>query len=236
MQILDGRFIYSASDLNNYLECVHLTELERQYARGERLRPARSETVEIIAQKGLTHERDYLERLRSEFGDIREIANTGSSLEALARAASETAAAMERGVPVIYQGTFFDGQFLGKSDFLLRVATPSARWDWSYEVADTKLALHDKPSFVVQLAHYSEHVARVQGTAPEHMHVVRGNGEQSTFRYHDFAAYYRRLKASFLRERDGADSYPVPCLHCAICDWNETCEQQRQDDDHLSLV
>ncbi|MGH7755790.1 MAG: TM0106 family RecB-like putative nuclease, partial [Vulcanimicrobiaceae bacterium] len=236
MQVLDGRFIYSATDLNNYLECEHLVALERQVALAELTRLDRNPTVELIAEKGLAHERDYLERLRSEHEEVVEIAQAENSIDAIERAEAATAAAMERGAPVIYQGTFFDGTFLGKSDFLLRTNRPNKRWNWSYEVADTKLALHDKPYFIIQLCHYSEQLARVQGSVPEHMYVVLGNGERRRFRVDDFSAYYRHLKAAFLRTGAGGDAYPFKCAHCGICDWSPACERRRADDDHLSLV
>ncbi len=237
MQVQNGRFIYSATDLNNYLECRHLVSLGRQLALGElRSRPERNATVALIAEKGLAHEEAYLERLRGEHPDLVEIDQSDSSLAGIERATAETIAAMERGAPVIYQGTFFDGTFLGKSDFLIRVQTSAVRWPWSYEVVDTKLALHDKPYFIVQLCHYSEHVARVQGTKPKAMYVVLGNGERKRFAVEDYAAYYRRLKASFLRNGVTGDAYPFECEHCAICDWAPACKQKRQDDDHLSLV
>src|SRR5579872_3696002 len=235
MQYLGGRVVYSATDLYNYLECGHLIALERQVALGQLGRPERDPQAALVADKGLLHEQRYLEALRGEH-EIVEIEQAENTREAIERAAAETIAAMERGDHVIYQGTFFDGEFLGRTDFLLRVETPSERWPWSYEVADTKLSLHDKPYFIIQLCHYSEHVARVQGRTPEHMHIVLGDLKQKRFRVDDFAAYYRHLKASFLSSGARADAYPFKCEHCNICDWSARCEQQRLDDDHLSIV
>ncbi len=235
MQYLDGRVVYSATDLYNYLECGHLVALERQVALGKLGRPERDPQSALVADKGLQHERRYLESLRAEF-EVVEIEQAESSRESIERAATDTIAAMARGAQVIYQGTFFDGAFLGRTDFLLRVETPSGQWPWSYEVADTKLSLHDKPYFIIQLCHYSEHVARVQESAPERMHIVLGDLKQKHFRIDDFAAYYRHLKASFLRNAASSDVYPFKCEHCAICDWSPRCEQQRADDDHLSIV
>jgi predicted RecB family nuclease len=235
MQYLGGRVVYSATDLYNYLECGHLVALERQVALGNLGRPERDPQSALVADKGLLHERRYLEALRGDHAIV-EIEQAENTREAVERAAAETIAAMERGDHVIYQGTFFDGEFLGRTDFLLRVETPSARWAWSYEVADTKLSLHDKPYFIIQLCHYSEHVGRVQGRAPERMHIVLGDLKQKHFRVDDFAAYYRHLKASFLSSGASSDAYPFKCEHCNICDWAPRCEQQRADDDHLSIV
>ncbi len=79
-----------------------------------------------------------------------------------------TRQAMRDGVDVIYQGALRSGQWHGYSDFLLRVAMPSKLGDYSYEVADTKLARTAKPKHVVQLCVYSELVAREQGVRPKH--------------------------------------------------------------------
>ncbi len=236
MYLLDGHFVYSATDLNNYLECGHLVSLERSVARGTRPRPERDETVALIAAKGLLHEQEFLADIRANYDDVVEIVPQGYSRAALLQAEAETLAAMARGVSAIYQGTFFDGTFLGKSDFLLRVETPCANWPWSYEVADTKLALHEKPYFIVQLCHYSEHLHRLQGSAPKAMHVVLGNGMQKSFRYDDFSAYYRHLKASFLNVDTADSTYPYTVSHCAICHWSNACRERLERDDHLSLV
>ncbi len=235
MQFLGGRIVYSATDLNNFLECGHLVALERQVALGKLRRPDRDPTMALIAEKGLLHEQRYLELLRSR-GEVVEIQQAENTLPAIERAAAETIAAMERGASAIYQGTFFNGEFLGRTDFLLRVETPSGRWGWSYEVADTKLSLHERPYFIIQLCHYSEHVARVQALPPARMHVILGDGEKKSYRVDDYSAYYRHLKQTFLSEGIDADVYPFKCDHCRICDWSPRCEQQRADDDHLSLV
>jgi predicted RecB family nuclease len=236
MQVLDGRYVYSATDLNNYLECGHLVARERAVALGEADRPEKDPTVELIALKGLEHERHYLELLRERRPGLVEIDGNTLGTAAIERAAADTIRAMAGGAAAIYQATFYDGTFLGKADFLLRVERPSALWAWSYEVADTKLALQNKPYFIIQLSHYSEHIARVQGTTPEFMHVVLGNGTPRSFRVDDFAAYYRHLKASFLERGAASDVYPLPVPHCDICSWSGECGKRRRADDHLTLV
>ena len=83
---------------------------------------------------------------------------------------------MRRGVDVVYQGTFFDGGWGGQADFLLRVDTPSGFGDWSYEIADTKLARKLKVAALLQMATYAERLTVLQGVAPEWIHVVTGDG------------------------------------------------------------
>ncbi len=241
MQIIDGRFIYSASDLNNYLECAHLTTLDRRAALREIAIPEKDEYAELLSRKGEQHEKHYLEIQRQADGDglVDLTSDVSQTVESLHEAEARTIEAMASGAKMIYQATFFDGTFRGHADFLQRVDRPCAHWPWSYEAVDTKLALHVKPYYIIQLCNYSEHLTRVQGAAPEKMHIVLGNGELKSFRLDDYDAYYRHIKASFLAgaERHGAlQTYPVEIKHCGICRWSDVCERQRADDDHLTLV
>ncbi|MBC5815877.1 MAG: TM0106 family RecB-like putative nuclease [Candidatus Eremiobacteraeota bacterium] len=236
MQLLDGRLIYSATDLNNFLECEHLIELERLVALGARERPAKSAQAELIASKGIEHEARHLQRLQTQFDDVVTIEVPGENTpENLKSAADATARAMQAGARIIYQGVFFDGTWLGKSDFLLRVETPSAKWAWSYEVADTKLALHTKPYFIIQLCFYSEQLAAIQGTLPAQMHVILGDGREENHRVEHYRAYYRRLRQRF-ESSTKRETYPLKVQHCDVCAWDPVCKQRREDDDHLSLV
>ncbi len=236
MQLLDGQLIFSATDLIDYLACAHLVSLERDVAQGKRVHPETLPGTTLVAAKGERHELLHLARLRGEQRDIVELLHAGHSLAALTDAAEQTIEAMQRGAAVIYQATFFDGQFSGRADFLIRVDRASRNWPWSYEVVDTKLALSEKPALVMQLCHYSEHLGRICGTEPVWMHVVLGDGTERRFRVNDFSAYYRHCKASFLSSAQSLDAYPIPCSHCATCEWSSRCEQRRRDDDHLSLV
>ena len=241
MQLLDGRLTFSATDLNNFLECEQLVDLERRAALGELTRPPKSAQAELIAGKGNEHEERHLRRLQADYGDVVTIKTGENSAQHLRDAADATAAAMKRGARIIYQGVFYDGTWLGKSDFLLRVETPSEKWPWSYEVADTKLALHTKPYFIIQLSFYSEQVATIQGTQPVHMHVILGDGRRESHRVDDYRAYYHHLKSRFASSTGiavsaGAPTYPWKVSHCDVCAWDARCKKRRDDDDHLSLV
>ena len=57
----------SPSDLNNFLECEHLTALELDVARGELERPlVDNSQAELIRRKGEEHEAAYLAELRAQ--------------------------------------------------------------------------------------------------------------------------------------------------------------------------
>lgn len=248
MQRIDGQWIYSATDLNHFLECRRLTELNTLVQMDRHARPADDdEQAQLIRDKGRAHEEAYLARLHAEHdGDVVRIAPPANTLEAYRQAEASTIEAMRSGARVIYQATFFDGRFIGHADFLQRVETPAPALGlpWSYEAADTKLALSTKPYFLIQLCNYSEHLQRVQGVMPRYGSIVFGDGERLAYKLHDYLAYYRRVKQRFLHFADSfategraqPSTYPLRCEHCAVCPWNEECTNKRRDDDHLSLI
>jgi predicted RecB family nuclease len=240
MELVDGTLVFSATDLINHLECPHLTHLDTEVALGRlRLSETRSDTTELVARKGDEHEQTYLAQLRSDGREVVEIKSQQPGLEGTREGTKQTVEAMKAGAEVIYQGVLFDGvRWRGYSDFLHRVERPSALGDFSYEVADTKLARRVKPYFLLQLCFYSELVEAIQGVAPERMHVVLGTRESQTFRVAEFAAYYRSVKHGFESEIDAgtAGTYPEPVEHCGVCRWEEHCAARREEDEHLSLV
>jgi len=240
MQQVNGDLIVAASDLNDYLACRHLTALNLAYAREDRsVEPLRSPTADLIARKGDEHEAAFLQSLKDEGRQVVEIPMPDRTLEGLRGAAAATEEAMRAGTDVIYQGTFFHNDLRGHTDFLFRVDRRSELGDWSYEVADTKLARRAKPYFVLQLCFYSELLHAVQGgEPPERIHVILGTNEQHSFRLVEFAAYFRHVRDRFIAElrQDDWDTYPIPVEHCSICRWHDACDARWLADDHLSLV
>ena len=241
MYVLDEQLILSPSDLNGFVECRHLTQLDLAYARGDStLVPGEADPIaHLVATKGDEHERAYLEKLRADRREVVEIPEpVDRSSEALVATADATAAAMGAGADVIYQATFFQPPFRGHADFLFKVDGPSTLGGWSYEVADAKLARRAKPYFLIQLCFYSELLQAVQGgDPPEHVHVILGDGRLESFRLAEFSAYFRRVRERFLATLgEGVQTYPEPVSHCAICRWKDHCDEQRVADDHLSLV
>ncbi|HEX4520586.1 MAG TPA: TM0106 family RecB-like putative nuclease [Gaiellaceae bacterium] len=229
MQRRDGSIHFSPSDLNAFLECEHLTQLELMVARHEIERPTdENPQADLVKRKGDEHEAAYLAALLAEGRAVVTIPFGDFDFEA---AAAVTEAAMRAGADVIYQACFVNGAWRGFADFVER--QPDGR----YEVVDTKLARHSKPAYVLQLCFYSEQVGRIQASMPEHMHVVTGAGERESHRVDDFLAYYRRVRERFVAAVEaGIDVYPVPVSYCGRCDFLARCEARWLADDHLSLV
>ena len=236
MRQYNGTLIHSATDLINFVECPHLTRIDLEVARGGlHLEPSRTDSSELVAAKGEEHERAYLEALVAENKEVVTIAADGAvDLEA---ARERTVEAMRAGAEVIFQCALFDGTWAGYADFLERVDRPSDLGNWSYEVADTKLARKVKPYFLLQLCFYTELLTEIQGPIPQQMHVVLGTGERASFTPAEFLAYHRRVKERYLGEIAAmAATYPHFTDHCGLCRWSEHCDAQRVADDYLGLV
>ncbi|UOY01868.1 TM0106 family RecB-like putative nuclease [Blastococcus sp. PRF04-17] len=238
MQRLDGRLALSPTDLTHHQECRHLTRLDLGVAAGEWSAPdaETSEELQFVFDRGLEHEKKYLATLAAEGRSIVEIPG-GSGADGRRRAEEQTVEAMRRGVDVVYQGTFFDGAWGGQADFLLKVPGRSSFGDWSYEIADTKLARKVKVAALLQMATYAERLTELQGVAPEFVHVVTGDGESRPWRLTDVAAYARRARArleTFVAAPPATE--PSPIGYCEQCRWASRCNTELRDADDLGLV
>ena len=246
MQIVDGNLVYSATDLVGFLECGHLTSLERAAVSGHLKRPVREDPVlDRITQRGQLHEERFLEALEADGVEVvRFDQDPGLPFgQRLAEGRDLTLDAMRAGADVIYQAVLFDGKRLGSADFLRRIPQPSGLGDWSYEVWDTKLARHAKASAVLQLCLYSELLSEIQGRAPAQMHLALGGVQRETvsFRFADYAAYHRLVAREFEATLNGTPVYPPatapePVEHCAVCRWSGECSAWWRAQDDLSLV
>jgi len=237
MRLHDGSLQLSAGDLANHLACRHKTTLERAHAEGARARPVRHDpAVERLQARGLAHERAYVEHLRSLGQEVVELRDV-EGRDALHR----TQQAMRAGAEVIVQAALGDGTWSGRADLLLREPGKSDLGDWIYEVADTKLARETRGTSLLQLCVYADLLRPLQGVPAPRMHVVKPGQDfpRDTFRFEDFAAYYRSVRERLvraLRATGKPDTYPVPVEHCDVCAWWPVCRKRREDDDHLSLV
>jgi predicted RecB family nuclease len=230
----DGGLVVSPTDLTNFLACRHLTQLDLAVALGELGAPVEDdEALAVLRERGLAHERAYLDRLRAEGRSIVEIDTAD-----LRTGERETVGAMRAGVDVIYQATFFDGVWRGHADFLeKRVDRPSDLGPWSYDIADTKLARRVKVAALLQMATYAERLAVLQGRPPELLVVITGDGTRRPHRLSDCGSYARKVRHELLAAlRARVVAYPERVRHCPQCKWDARCTARRVADDHVSLV
>lgn len=228
----------SASDLVGHLNCAHLSALDLQVATGALEKPEYYDPLlEILRERGFRHEQDYINYLKSKGFEISNIEGEGINDDTV----NATLNAMREGKDIIVQAALRQGRWTGRADVLMRVSVPSALGDWSYEVIDTKLARETKGGSVLQLCLYADLLSHMQGFAPEKIYIISpwADFEPQSFRYPEYAAYFRWVKRSAelaAEENKNYKTYPDPKAHCDICRWSPDCEKKRRVDDHLCLV
>ncbi|MGG7510670.1 TM0106 family RecB-like putative nuclease [Plantibacter sp. YIM 135249] len=226
MFLLDGQPVTSASDLSNasYCEFAFLRGIDAKLGHIDRLDEVPDEMLQRTSALGDQHELRVLQRYRDEFGDgVVELERPSvRDAEALAQAVEDTLAAFRSSAPVVFQGAFFDGSFIGFADFIIR------RPDGSHRVQDTKLARSPRVTALLQLAAYVEQLHAAGIPTDDHVDLLLGDDTTSTHAVADILPVYRRRRARLMRivqERiDAATAvewgdprYSV-CGHCAHCE------------------
>jgi uncharacterized protein len=228
--------MFSATDIASFLACPHTATLARAESKNQITKPFfANPSVDLLQKLGLEHEQRYLRKLVDQDGlVIAQIDINGRWEDAVA----ETVWALREGVDAVYQATFLDGQWGGRSDFLVQVNKPSDLGKWSYEVVETKLARSTKATALIQLCFYSDFLARIQGVEPQWMHVMLGRAPNpEPFQVQRYIAYFRKVRREFEQSwKLDVSTYPEPTEHCEVCSWFPICDKRRREDDHLSLV
>ena len=135
MDLRGDKPLFYATDLTNFIGCRHLTVLERLAAHKLAKRPFFDDPMlEILRERGLAHEQEYVRRLARSGKTIVEITRSSS------KAFDETLAAMREGADVVVQARLEHESWAGWADVLLRVEGESRFGSWRYEPVETKLA------------------------------------------------------------------------------------------------
>ncbi|HEY8588250.1 MAG TPA: TM0106 family RecB-like putative nuclease [Naasia sp.] len=227
---------YSASDLTNAVKCewALMRLLDAKLGRIPVVEEPEDAMLLRASELGNLHEARTLEAFREKFGEhtagtpggVAEIGRPEPSTDATAlRAAmTETVAAMRAGADVVFQGTFYDGRFVGFADFLVRAEEDGRT---VYEVYDTKLARKAKISALLQLAAYALQLQSLGIPVGQKVHLLLGDGSTSTHRLDEILPVYTDRMARLLRMIDDrvADTGPLPwgadgytaCGRCAAC-------------------
>lgn len=242
MRLVEGQLRLTASDYANFLACRHLTRLNLAATHGlVSPRTIHDVGAEALAARGLDHEAHVLRGFRQRGWAVEELGTPDRDRK---REAAATAEAVRLGVEVIYQGTLLVKDRLGLPDFLVRgdlLGSPIGDQP-TYEVVEAKLARTAKARAVLQTTFYSALIGEIQGRPPEYMHLALGGEAFHRLRVADHAAYCRQV-GDLLDDFVAAgaafppvDTYPEPVEHCAMCRWRTLCQQQRREDDDLSLI
>ncbi|KQP57457.1 bifunctional RecB family nuclease/DEAD/DEAH box helicase [Agreia sp. Leaf283] len=225
MFLLDGTVVYSASDLTAAAACewALMRRLDAKLGRIDAVVEAEDDMLRRTATLGDLHELATLERLR-EAGGVVEIERP--AIDQVAVAAEQTLDALRSGAAVVFQGAFFDGRFLGYSDFLVRDGVDQNDSP-AYSVYDTKLARKAKITALLQLAAYADQLQQNGIPTSETVHLILGTGKTTSHRLRDILPVYRRRRARLQQLVDDrvADSEATPwgdprytaCGRCAAC-------------------
>lgn len=230
----DGSYLFSPTDLVNFLGCSHSTVLDIRSFSENIKEDEVSESDKLLRRKGDEHESAYLESLKKEGKRVAEIPKDVP----LAERSRMTKEAMRKGADVVFQAALLSDNWGGYADFLVKTASPSALGQFSYEATDTKLARHARAKHLIQLGVYSSLLGIRQEKLPDQAHLVLGDNSTASFPVNDFTSYVRHAmqRLEDFAASPPAESYPEPCTHCTSCHWKDTCATKWNDDDHLSLV
>ncbi|UKA55407.1 TM0106 family RecB-like putative nuclease [Arthrobacter sp. FW305-BF8] len=251
--------VFSASDLVAASECEYRTLriLDEKLGRSPKADFPPDEMQARAGKLGDLHEHKVLASLIDEHGPWDPARGTGvycvergtTDRADLANKARETAAALRTGADVVFQATFFDGEFLGYADFLVREGAASPGSDVPggdsgaprYAVWDTKLARHAKVGALLQLAAYGDQLISLGLEPAPRVTLVLGNMERSSHSLADLLPVYRERRARFRdltaahRHAEAQVAWQQPGVtYCGRCDY--CAEQVTQHRDLLMVA
>ncbi|HEY8700740.1 MAG TPA: TM0106 family RecB-like putative nuclease [Arthrobacter sp.] len=246
--------VFSASDLVAASECEYRTLriLDEKLGRSPKANFPDDEMQRRAGELGDKHEAKVLAGLVRQYGSWD--ASRGAGVYSIERGENvradllakqaETELALRAGADVVFQATFFDGEFLGYADFIVNEAAGTGN-PGRYEVWDSKLARHAKVGALLQLAAYGDQLIGLGLEPSPKVTLVLGalvDGEyvRSVHSLTDLLPVFRerrdRFRALTGSHRDGGS--PVQWLqpgimYCGRCDY---CAEQVQAHRDLLMV
>lgn len=232
--------VFSASDLVAASECEYRTlrVLDEKLGRAAKAEFPPDEMRVRAGELGDRHEQTVLDSLVARYGTWD--ASRGAGVYSLERGNTvrgelqakhaETELALRSGADVVFQATFFDGEFLGYADFLVNEAAGTGL-PGRYEVWDTKLARHAKVGALLQLAAYGNQLLGMGLEPSPVVTLVLGTrvGDdwlRSSHSLPDLLPVFRERRRRFRqltaehREGGGAVQWQQPgIVHCGRCDY-----------------
>lgn len=196
--------VFSASDLVIAATCEYqlLRKLDEKLGRSPKPDFAADAMLERTAKLGDVHEHRVLDEFVDEFGlwdpatgkgvyDV--VPASDMDRSTLLAKHAESIHALRSGADIVFQAAFFDGQFHGRSDFLVK------RSAGQYAVFDTKLARHAKVTALLQLAAYGDQLLQAGITPDPTVTLVLGNRVHSDHPLAEILPVFKERRERFLR-------------------------------------
>jgi predicted RecB family nuclease len=230
-----GKLVFSASDLAVASECMWAQVRRVDKALGHDISVPKDDDAMLVRAGSLgdRHEAEKLKEFKIKFGDgVAEIARpdyndkTKSIEEQMLELSAQTLQALAVKKKVVFQATFFDGEFQGFADFLVLTD------EGEYAVYDTKLARKAKITALIQLAAYADQLQKNGVPTSKQVHLILGDQSVSTHQLEDILPTYlkRRTDMQKLVESRRAnklagsaavawnDETYSACGRCVVCE------------------
>lgn len=215
------------TELIEFLQCRHMARLR---SLGVVPDSSASEEILMLREKGIEHEKRFLESLEGKIVCIDSEASPAEQKQ-------QTLEAIQKGADWIYQAYLEEGDCAGYADFLQKFDKPSDLGDYAFEVIDTKLSTRPSPANAIQLIHYSELLSDIQGKQPENFHLVHGDNSKTTLHRHEIIDYYQEILndyKTFISSKEFTEPFPIPA--CKQCGYKDHCQSYLEKKQHLALI
>lgn len=246
--------VFSASDLVAASECEYRTLriLDEKLGRAPKAEFPADEMQVRAATLGDHHELTVLASLTNKYGlwdadraaGVYSLERGPNTRAVLSARHAETEQALRAGADVVFQATFFDGEFLGYADFLVNenagLGNPGR-----YEVWDTKLARHAKVGALLQLAAYGDQLLGMGLTPSPTVTLVLGTKVGDDWlrsphalpdllpAFRERRRRFRHLTAAHRAADSTAQWQQAGVVHCGRCNY---CAEQVQQHRDLLMV
>lgn len=184
--------------------------------------------LERLREEGVLHEKSVI----ASFGSFEEVPAEGDA-EALFAATLEL---MRKGVPMIYQGTLKDNDWVGRPDLLIRVEGPSKFGAWMYEAADIKASRRLSDVHRLQLTFYALLLKQVQGVKPDFGKIINVDREWLSFPVEEAEREFFEVLDKILAIRAGEKPEALFTSACKDSPWYEECKREAEANDDIGLI
>lgn len=243
----DTGWIFSAQDLIAQFECDHRLQLNLSSTLGLIVKPKVEDgNLKLLQELGQLFEARRLADLqrRCKVITLSQPKHTRSGYQ---MAWEETKAAMEMEAEAIYQGTLYDGEFVGIVDFLILrrdedgQVVRDSNGKAIYEPVDCKSARREKVAAVIQVGGYSNLLVKLGRPAPINVHLWLAGDSDWTGDGSKAMAVASEIEIKLRETSRSTGGLPSPLWAaprpgCVTCTWASHCADGRRSARDLSLI